>query len=242
MGWQLQATTMSTPVQRQNWQGAVHLAGRFLACALCVLSVTMMSGAQSGRRQPKASNAPPIQSPAEPEAPGQLRTDKPVKPEFKLLLARATVNLNISDMYARAVMDACMDRLKRAPTIELISAPSPMNRKEAGERAKSDPKTYVALVDFSVDTMGGADIMTTSPDQVVVEFVVFTPGTGKAASTGRVYQRYRNTLPVPGGQSGAWRSLEDAGVETADRILGAVGSAQVPVIKPRLSAAPERNL
>ncbi|MBI4469218.1 MAG: hypothetical protein HY650_07855 [Acidobacteria bacterium] len=203
-------------------------ARALLASVLCLLSFTSLAISQSGRRQPKTDNAPPIQPPAEFEAPGRLQSDKPAKPAFTLLLAQAPQGGMVSSMYTRTITQSCAERLQRSKHIEVISAPTEMNRKEASEKAKSDPKTYVALIDFELDNMGGTDMMSNNPGDIVVNYMVYAPGTGKAVSTGRVYQRYRNVLPVPGGRSGSWYSLEQAGQETAERILGAVGTAEPP--------------
>ncbi len=210
-------------------------ARKVLVCALCAIALVELASAQSGRKQPRVSGAPPIQPPAESEPPPKPSSDQPKKPEFFLVLAKAP-NVAISNIYARAAMESCAERLKRSKMVEFSVAPSELNRKEASERAKADPKTYVALMDFGVDNFGGADIISARPDQIVIDFTVFTPGTGKVKTSGRVYQRYRNALPVPGQQPGSWYSLEEAGRETAERILGAIDLSSSPGVKPGVSS------
>jgi hypothetical protein len=135
-------------------------------------------------------------------------------------------------MPSNIVMDGFMERIQTSNAVKARTGRD-MNRKEASDYAKSSADTYVVLIQLDVDPaysnrdrMGYVD-----PASLYVDYVVFTPGTGKTKSSGHVYQRRGVTggSPLPGPMprttAGAEYSLRYAGRETADRVLDALGLA-----------------
>jgi hypothetical protein len=127
-------------------------------------------------------------------------------------------------------MEGFLERMQTSNSVK-VRPGRDMNRKEASDYAKASADTYVVLIQLDVDPaysnrdrMGYAD-----PYTLYVDYVVFAPGTGKSKSSGHVYQRRGamggSPLPLPRTTAGAEYSLKNAGRETADRVLDALGLA-----------------
>lgn len=107
-----------------------------------------------------------------------------------------------------------------------------LRRKEAVERAKQATNSFVILLRLETeDSNASMGMGRVSPDDLVVNYAIFAPGTGKVKDQGRVYVRsYRGIL---GGSFPTGRTLEaqlqEAGRETANRVRAAlqIGSAVI---------------
>jgi hypothetical protein len=95
-----------------------------------------------------------------------------------------------------------------------------MNRKEASDRAKKATESPVVLLHLSTQTAGG-NMGQVNYEDLVVNFIIYSPGTGKVSEQGRVYIRRNQSVlgqRLPTGRNGE-SQLKDAGRETADRVL-----------------------
>jgi hypothetical protein len=103
-----------------------------------------------------------------------------------------------------------------------------LNRGEAYRKAKAETKTYVVWLQLSQNTMGSSN---SGYADLELEYVVFTPGTGKIATSGRSYLDANNRRgPVVAGPTSRGsanivyteRLLKYAAEDAADRILRAL--------------------
>ena len=199
-------------------------------CTLLVLGMDPISQAQSGRKPPMQPKSPdPIPSKQE-EPPVTPPAEQSSKPQIPVKVVWHQQSIASSTFYARIVQDGCLERLSESGAVK-ASATADLNRKEAIDMAKGSADTYVLYFELEADVADTerAGIGSVPPQYLYVRYQVFTPGTGKAKTSGQVYQRSRGPggmpLPVPGPQttSSAEYSLRYAGSEMADRLLDALG-------------------
>lgn len=196
-----------------------------LLIALCAVSVQ----AQSGRRQTKPAPAAPIPTPT-PEP-----TPIPKKEEKEELLFFIGANRYSSYQsyplsYYDAVLRGCAERLRARSSASVEVTDKDFTRGEAIKKAKSEAGSYVVLLTLSLDTPAR------SYDDLILEYVVFTPGTAKVLTTGRSYQNAHRRGPVVVGPtsrgSGLYREvlLQQAGEDAGERILKAL-RLNTPVVR-----------
>ena len=196
-----------------------------LACALFVLSAAPTAGAQSGRRIPKrpatSDPMPPKESEPPVAQPEEKRSDRPALP---IMLAKHLNDMIYSsDIYLNDVMSGFLERMSKIKNIRVEPAGTDTNRKEAYDAAKASPDRYVVWFQLVPDTMSSAQQSDYNYGYYLyIDYVVFTPGTGKVKTAGHVYQRSRGagpvSVPVPG-RGGVEYQLRYAGAELADRVL-----------------------
>lgn len=192
---------------------------------LLLLSTASLSQAQSGRRPPKQPTAPDPLPPKQEEPPAKQSSDQDSKSRIPVKVVWGLQNINASTIYSRIVEDGCMERLSKSGSVRATPA-ADMNRKQAHDIAKGSTDTYVLWFELEVDVadtdraaLGGV------PAQYLyVRYEVFTPGTGKTKTSGRVYQRRVGPggvpLPrLPRTTGSAEYSLRYVGREMADRLL-----------------------
>ncbi len=125
---------------------------------------------------------------------------------------------NFPFSYYDAVVLGCANRL-RASSASIDISNQSLNRGDAIKKAKADTKTYVVLLTLKYDTMAS------SYDDMILEFVVFTPGTAKVAVNGRSYPNAKRAGPVIASPRGSTnvlyreQLLKLAGEDAGDRIL-----------------------
>jgi hypothetical protein len=185
--------------------------------ALCAWSIH----AQSGRKHAKPVAAPPVPTPS-PEA-----TPAPKKPEKELLFF---VGADRHDSYATlpmsyhdAALHGCIDRLRAGSSAEIDFTDRSFPRGEAIKKAKSETGVFVVYLSLTFDSMAR------SYDDLVLEFIVFAPGTAKIVANGRSYLTGARTGPVvvgpsTRGTSGLFREqlIKRAGEDAGARILKAL--------------------
>jgi hypothetical protein len=117
-----------------------------------------------------------------------------------------------------AVWRGFVERFKDYSSI-MLSGEKRMSRKQAIDRAKKQTESFVVLLQLGTEainpSMGG-----TSVDDLVVSYLIFTPGTAKVKDQGHVYLRsYRGVLGtrLPTGREST--QLYEAGREAASRVL-----------------------
>jgi hypothetical protein len=95
-----------------------------------------------------------------------------------------------------------------------------MSRKEASDRAKKSTETPVVLLQLGTQP-GSGNMGQVSFEDLVINYTIFSPGTGKVGEQGRVYVRPNRSVlgqRLPSGRYGE-SQMKEAGRETADRVL-----------------------
>ena len=182
--------------------------------ALCILTVQ----AQSGRKHVKPEPAAPVPTPTPEPTPTPKKEDKKSELLFFIGADRTDAFSTFPFTYYDAIVRGCADRLRAGSSADIDVSNGSLSRGEAIKKAKADTATYVVLLTLKYDSMAR------SYDEMVVEFVVFAPGTAKIAANGRSYMNSNRAGPigVPRGSSnGLYREqlLRLAGEDAGNRIL-----------------------
>jgi hypothetical protein len=191
-----------------------------LVIALCVLSVQ----AQSGRRQVKPPPAAPVPTPTPEPTPVPKRVEKQSELLFFLGADRQDTFSTLPYSYYDAALHGCAERLRTKSSGSVDISDRSVSRGEAIKKAKSESGSYVVWLSLKLDAMAR------SYDDLVLEYVVFTPGTAKVVTTGNSYLTGTRSGPVVVGpprgstNSGLYREqlIERAGEDAGDRILKAL--------------------
>lgn len=125
-----------------------------------------------------------------------------------------------------AVWNGFIERFGKVSSI-VISGDKNMNRKEASDRAKKATESPVVLLNLSTQTIGG-NIGQANFEDLVINFAIFSPGTGKVSEQGRVYVRPNRSIlgqRLPSSRNGE-SQMREAGRETADRVLSLLHSGE----------------
>jgi hypothetical protein len=199
-----------------------------VACLLLVATVSICVYGQSGRRQPKATVAPPVPTPTPDPTPAPTPTKEP---EFGFIVGvdRNSTYASFPFSYYNAVLQGCADRLRTGSSARVTISEKDLNRGDAIKQAKGEEKTYVVwlkLSDGSLSTMSN----NTSGDELQLEYVVFSPLTAKIATSGTSYQNGNRKGPLIVGPTGRGPSsaiyreqlLKHAGEDAGERILRAL--------------------
>ena len=152
--------------------------------------------AQSGRRSPQPLSPTPKAAPTpEPEKPAPA--SKPDVPKQMLIVAMDDLSrsITIPRYMAEDVWNGFMERLRTVSYVALTVGKE-MGNKEASDRAKKETDTFVILLRMETASMDTGSVMgQSSPDNVVVNYAIFAPQTGKVKEHGRVFARsYRSIL------------------------------------------------
>jgi hypothetical protein len=205
---------------------------------LCCLLIAAVSFAQSGRRVPKRPETP---LPPAGEGPSKSPEEKkePDKPKLSVLVVRdISFDPGFGGAYGDIPARGCAERLRESLALEVILGRE-MNRKEASDHARDSENTYVVWMevrsdDFRSDpnSLGSFD-----PNRIYVNYVLYTPKTGKAKTQGRVFLSQAASagdigvgLPTPRNAGMVNFLLKKAGVVTAERVMNAMGVAAPPKI------------
>jgi len=211
---------------RLTWKNVRGIAGLLLG-TLLLLSAASDSIAQSGRRPPKRPASPDPLPPKQEEPPVKPSSTETSKPRIPVKVVWHLQDISSSTVYLRIVETGCLERLSQSGAISASPAED-LNRKRASDIAKASTDTYVLWFELEVDMAeaGRYGMGRVPPEYLYVTYEIFTPGTGKTKSSGRIYQRTRGPggvpLPVPRTVSAEY-SLRYAGREMADRLLAALG-------------------
>ena len=201
-----------------------------LICVLIILLIAGSTQAQSGRRtQQRTQPSAPVQQTAEAEP-----TDpkSPTKPEARRVSLIVTFDEDLAGASfflgdSKLVLRGFVERLEKNSTIK-HKLENRMDRKEASDLAKSQTEAYVVWLQLNRRMISSR----VDNNELFVEYAVFTPGTGKSKTEGRVYVRASRqrigigNVPIgvplpPIGTSSARldNALLDAGRETAERVM-----------------------
>lgn len=196
--------------------------------SLVLLLVTAFAAAaQSGRKPPKPPKSPdPLPSKQE-EPPIAPQSEQKSTPKIPVKVVWQSYAVSSSSIYARSVLESCLDELSKSGSVTASTNAKELNRKEAIDIAKASADTHVVWFQLEPDPAYNdrSGIGSIPAQYLIVSFYVFTPTTGKTKASGRVYQRPVGPggLPVPGTGTNGYYSLEYAGREMADRVLSALG-------------------
>ncbi len=203
------------------------------AIFLLALALSMLGGvaqAQSGRRLPNRSDSPPAPPSTAPTAPAEQPTPtKSDKPKQQLLVTKS-LNDSFSNYYSDLVVRACLDRLKEGAYAS-VSLAREMNRKEASDFAKNSTDTHVLWLEWDSDRMGSSQSDQAQTNSYI-NYALYTPGTGKIKTSGRVHPGdYRNRtgvggvgipLPIPNSAVALEFMLKESGREIAQRVINSL--------------------
>jgi hypothetical protein len=208
-----------------------------LCAALFVVALTFSAQAQSGRRQPKAENIPPVPTPT-PEATPKPKTE-PAKRIPLLVLADNVLSVETSSITQQLVSDSFMRRLHESDAFDIGSDSKSTSRASAIKRAKEEKERAVVWIALRAETSAGDPISAgNNPSNYHIEYAVYEPGTGKSLSSGFVYLR-----PVYGGIGGIGSGVPRCypanytsdysfilgAIETANRVMSALSVAPPPL-------------
>jgi hypothetical protein len=192
---------------------------RLLTTALILALSVLTAQAQSGRRQVKPEPAAPVPTPTPEPTPTPKKAEKENELVFFIGADRNDSYSTFPYSYYDAVVRGCADRLHSSSASIDVSNGS-LTRGDAIKKAKADTKTYVVLLSLKLDSMAR------SYDDMVLEFVVFTPGTAKIAVSGNSYMNSNRAGPISiprgGGSTNALyleQMLKRAGEDAGNRIL-----------------------
>ena len=217
----------------------------FSARQLCILVLCaglmglafVVTPAQSGR-----GGARPV-APPPPETITTQSKSKTKLTKYSFLVANYVEGNVIPPSRAQKIFESFAQRLTEFSVITVTSVANPaLNRREAMERAKTETENYVIWLRLQPDTpdrdttyVGAVDF-----DDVVINYVVFAPGSGQVKTEGRVYYKhlYESSVSVSNTRSATVRqpqtvtrqpveyTLERAGREAANRVVMALKIAQ----------------
>lgn len=196
-----------------------------LIIALCALSAQ----AQSGRRRTTPPPAAPVPTPTPEPTPTPKKTDKEDELVFFMGVDRHFSFYSLPYSYYDAVLRGCSDKLRSDSSASVDVTDKDLTRGEAIKRAKSETKSYVIYLNLTVETMSS------SSDDLILEFVVLAPGTAKSVTGGRAYMTGQRAGPIvvgrPTNRGGMYREemLRRMGEDAGERILKAMHlNAPVP--------------
>jgi hypothetical protein len=196
---------------------------------LLLLASTSAVSAQSGRKSPNGSS-PTTTTTTTPSVSGPKITEKKTTAEPKVRLLVGTDRHDIFNSVPLYVYDTVLDRVvRRLGEAEIVFATSggTMNRADAIRDAKQETTRWVVLLEIrDLYADAGQQVKNTDQNELVVEFVVIEPGTGKIKRSGKaqklIYANGRSSIPLPSKKTGAAYSdysMNQVATEVADRIL-----------------------
>ena len=190
-----------------------------LVIALCAWAVQ----AQSGRRQAKPAPAAPVPTPTPEPTPAAKKAEKDSGLLFFVGVDRYDSFSSLPFGYYDAAVRGCAGRLRAGSSASVDVSDKSLSRGDAIKKAKSsETGSYVVLLTLKFDQLAR------SYNDLILEFVVFAPGTAKVVTTGRSYPEGNRTGPVIVGPSsrtsGLYREqlIMRAGEDAGNRILKAL--------------------
>jgi len=171
----------------------------------------------------KPAPAVPVPTPTPEPTPAPKKADKESELLFYIGADRHDSFSTVPFSYHDAALRGCVDRLRAGTSAGVDVNDKSFSRGEAIEKAKSESGSYVVLLTLKVDTMAR------SYDDLVLEYIVFAPGTAKIVTSGHSFPNSNRAGPVivPGSRgpaSGLYREklLQLAGEDAGNRILKAL--------------------
>lgn len=193
-------------------------SAKIFTLSLIVIFLSTATFAQSGRKQKKAPELPPVQGvPAPSKTPEPPKSDLPeIDPEKEkedekkkasmrgIILGTDWADMNVSLNVSDYVRSACQDELRRQVRGLEVRPNGRMSRGDAVKIAKDEERFYTVLLEFS--TMS----------QLEVRYTIFEPKTGKVLGIGSSW------IPTDSYGRASYYGYERAGRDVARQILGRV--------------------
>lgn len=191
-----------------------------LVITLCVWTVQ----AQSGRKQVKRAPAAAVPTPTPEPTPAPKKADKESELLFYLGADRNDSFSLLPFTYYDAVIRGCADRLRAGSSAGVDVTDKSFSRGEAIKKAKAESRNYVVLLNLKFNNMAR------EYEELILEFIVFAPGTAKIVTQGNSYPAANRSGPLVVGPSSRGptselyreRILRQAGEDAANRILKAL--------------------
>lgn len=188
-----------------------------------VLSCASTDVAQSGRKVRKSA-PDPVSTPEPTPAPTPTVSAVNSKPRHTFLIGldRYDSFVNIPSYAYEGVLRHLTDRLGDAPSVRVGGAQGDMGRSDAIQKAKAETEAYVVWIQLRDDSLNRDTRSNGNLDNIVIEYSVFAPTTGKRTAYGRTYtqsQRNRGILNPRTSSIYGDRYLNLAAQEAADKIL-----------------------
>ena len=205
---------------------------KLVITALLLALLTVSAIGQSGRKQKKAPDLPPVQGvpvpsktpePPKSDLPEQSPDDDKEKEKKKASLRGIILGTDWADMNAGMgvadyVRSACRSELLRAMRDLEVRDTGNMSRSDAIKMAKDEDRFYVVALEFQ--TFGS---------QYEVRFMIYEPKTAKNKGTGSA-----SIYPDRSGRISAY-SYQRTGADLARQILGRLDlHAPSPIPVPRV--------
>ena len=191
-----------------------------LVIALAVWSVQ----AQSGRKHAKPAPAAAVPTPTPEPTPAPKKTEKQSELEFYVGADRTDTTAMLSFAYYDWAVRGCADRLRAGSSATVDITDQSFSRGEAIKKAKSETKSYVVLLNLKFDNMARTDT------ELILEYIVFAPGTAKIVTQGHSYLNANRAGPIIAGPTSRGPNSEyyreqiirRAGEDAGNRILKAL--------------------
>ena len=154
---------------------------RWFAAVLVLLLMASQLSAQSGRRAPRTVRSPNATVSSEDSASRKPLTA--LAREVTLLIGKQPTSKNF--VAEGSIFASFIKRLNEYSGIK-GSLIGDLKRNEAVRRARAETDALVVLLRFDIDSFQEGTILLNSHD-LVVEYAVFAPKTGKQKTKGKVY-------------------------------------------------------
>ena len=202
---------VTSPFRRSLWLLMILLIGALAG---------VHASAQSGRKQKKANNEPPIQGVNQPDArvtpEPEAAPDKPKeKPKATAIMVSTDLSgFDVPLYFADIARQGCLNELRQISQDLELSESKNQSRGEAINAAKNDDRRYVVWMQFELDRMGA------SQGGFNLKYTIFEPKTSKVLGVGEGVPVQPNRMPAP--PIGASRSemlAEWAGRDVAHQVV-----------------------
>lgn len=210
-----------------------------VVCAALVMFITSSpTRGQSGRHAASRESE-------KPSTPALMSAPVATSPRFKLVVGglKHDPSMNYPLDFEALVVSPCVARLQASSEVSVAEA-GKMTRQQARERAKASADEHVVWLGLGVEASVAGSPADANDERlglrrVFVDYYVFAPRTAKVVTHGRVFQAAGRVgvgkvgvgLPLPAGGINPRRVLEEAGRESGDEVLRALGVE----VRPRFS-------
>jgi len=216
----------SASSRARNRVAFVRAAGAIVLLAAWFCGV---AAAQSGRKIPprRTEPPPPAATPA-PAPPAEAPPPVDTAPKTRISVAKWISSINIPSSAVADVVASCVQTLENSGRCSVTSGKD-LSRKEVTDAAKQSTETYFLWLQFSLDS-ADEDRGIVGPNSnttLIATYYLYTPGTGKIQTQGRLYfSLYRTTygsnrtpVPYPGGNRSTAYTPVEAGDKAAQYVL-----------------------
>jgi hypothetical protein len=165
----------------------------FLACRALVFVALLACAAQaqSGRRQPKRDEIPPVSAPTPEPTPAKPKQEALKRIPVIVFIDR-TFSSGMSSTASDIVTQSFGQRLREADAFDIsVDSSSRTSRGDAQRRAKSEQERFVVWMILRSNNMTGDQMgsLRPNPEDYHIEYAVFDPTTSKTRSSGNIYMR-----------------------------------------------------